>query len=246
MIMSPPGAFPGGNGAVFLPRSPRSPLRKRKNSLPAAVVIQGENHFVCLPLTFLAPSSARPHCYRILLPYPPSFIRSLTLTFLSGMPVTQPGSDAESSDGPDGYHYRPYGWSSRPMRSHPLRIHGSHPWFFRPLLFRRLIHRANPGSPIAGRGEGAAGWVQQHRDETAPHSTATSSQRGEISPDCCTYVVLILTKRKNPDQNPGFYVVFRVFKPCCWRKGRDSNPRYGLTRTNAFQAFQLNHSCTFP
>lgn len=33
---------------------------------------------------------------------------------------------------------------------------------------------------------------------------------------------------------------------CVQRKGRDSNPRYGLRRTNAFQAFQFNHSCTFP
>lgn len=60
MIMYPPGAFPGENGAEFLPIFPPSPLLNGKNSLPAAGVIQEENRFVCLPFTFLATSSAHP------------------------------------------------------------------------------------------------------------------------------------------------------------------------------------------
>ena len=31
-----------------------------------------------------------------------------------------------------------------------------------------------------------------------------------------------------------------------WRRGRDSNPRYGFHRTHAFQACDLNHSSTSP
>jgi hypothetical protein len=31
-----------------------------------------------------------------------------------------------------------------------------------------------------------------------------------------------------------------------WRRERDSNPRYGLSRTHAFQACTLNHSAISP
>ena len=34
--------------------------------------------------------------------------------------------------------------------------------------------------------------------------------------------------------------------PVSWRRGRDSNPRYGFHRTHAFQACDLNHSSTSP
>jgi hypothetical protein len=42
-------------------------------------------------------------------------------------------------------------------------------------------------------------------------------------------------KTKGPSRGPLF-----------WRRGRDSNPRYGFHRTHAFQACDLNHSSTSP
>ena len=35
-------------------------------------------------------------------------------------------------------------------------------------------------------------------------------------------------------------------QPLEWRRGRDSNPRYTVRRTHAFQASSLNHSDTSP
>ena len=42
---------------------------------------------------------------------------------------------------------------------------------------------------------------------------------------------------KKTAQGPSFHY---------WRRGRDSNPRYGFHRTHAFQACDLNHSSTSP
>jgi hypothetical protein len=38
----------------------------------------------------------------------------------------------------------------------------------------------------------------------------------------------------------------RVAVSLAWRRGRDSNPRYGFPRKHAFQACDLNHSSTSP
>ena len=37
-----------------------------------------------------------------------------------------------------------------------------------------------------------------------------------------------------------------IMQPLEWRRGRDSNPRYTVRRTHAFQASSLNHSDTSP
>ena len=43
-------------------------------------------------------------------------------------------------------------------------------------------------------------------------------------------------------------LVFRIFVKKCdsWRRDRDSNPRYSLTHTHAFQACAFDHSATSP
>ena len=86
--------------------------------------------------------------------------------------------------------------------------------------------------------------------DSAARTNATRARINFLLPAFADRAPSLLRDRVDHDDQEsvadvGSHDLQRVTNPD-WRRGRDSNPRYGFHRTHAFQACDLNHSSTSP